>query len=173
MNLSLVNQATLMSVEKLNGVLDRDNVIMAVDVDLVEHSRQGCRFSAPRRPGDQDKAARLITKSFYDGWKHQCVERFYLVRNGPEDRSYSSSRIEDISSKSRNTLNTKGKINLQLLFKTMLLSICQHAVSQLLSVRRRKRGEFGQGLEMSVHTHLGGRISSQMQVGSPHFCHPF
>jgi hypothetical protein len=54
---ALVHQAAFVRVDVLDRVLDRENVLLALGVDLVEHRRQRRRLAAAGRPGDQHQTA--------------------------------------------------------------------------------------------------------------------
>src|SRR5262245_39135870 len=59
-DLTLIHNATLVVVKKLNRVLDRENVLAALSVDFVNHRRERCRFAGTRGPGHQHQTARLV-----------------------------------------------------------------------------------------------------------------
>jgi hypothetical protein len=51
--LTLMNDAVLVAVEKLDGILDREHVIKLLFVDLVDDGRQGRGFAGAGRSGHQ------------------------------------------------------------------------------------------------------------------------
>ena len=59
-HLALVDQAVLVRVEVLDRILDREDVVVPLGVDLVEHRRQRRRLAAAGRPGDEHEAARPL-----------------------------------------------------------------------------------------------------------------
>ena len=59
---TLVDHAVLMVMQKLDRVLDRQDMFVTVDIDLVDHRRERGRFTGTGRAGDEDQAARLFAK---------------------------------------------------------------------------------------------------------------
>ena len=59
-DLALVDDAALVLVHELDRVLDRDDVLVALAVDLVDHGRERGRLAAAGRAGDQHEAARQL-----------------------------------------------------------------------------------------------------------------
>ena len=59
-HLALVHQAVLVLVDVLDRILDREDVIVALGVDLVDHRRQRRRLAAAGRAGDEHEAARPL-----------------------------------------------------------------------------------------------------------------
>ena len=59
-DLALVDDAALVAVQELDRILDRDDVVGARPVDLVDHRRERRRLARAGRPGDEDEAARLV-----------------------------------------------------------------------------------------------------------------
>ena len=59
-DLALVHDAPLVAVEDLDRVFDRDDVLAALRVDVVEHRRERRRLPRARRAGDEYEAAVLL-----------------------------------------------------------------------------------------------------------------
>src|SRR5438034_6546945 len=57
---TLIDNAIFMIVEKLDRVLDCQNVIVSIDVDLIDHRRESGGFSRTRWTGYENKATRLF-----------------------------------------------------------------------------------------------------------------
>ena len=58
--LALVDQAVLVLVQVFDRVFDRDDVAVALGVDLVDHRRQRRRLARAGRAGDEHQAARTL-----------------------------------------------------------------------------------------------------------------
>ena len=58
-DLALVDDAALVPVHELDRILDREDVVGAVAVDLVDHRRERRRLTRAGRAGDEHEAARL------------------------------------------------------------------------------------------------------------------
>jgi hypothetical protein len=59
-DLALVDDAALVGMEDLYGVLDGDDVLPACAVDMPEHRSKRRRLADARRPGNEDQAAVLV-----------------------------------------------------------------------------------------------------------------
>src|SRR4030088_339865 len=73
---ALIDDAVLMVMEKLNRVLDSEDVFVAVFVDLVDYCCQCGRFARACGAGDQDQASGLFAKVLNHLWQTQVVKRF-------------------------------------------------------------------------------------------------
>ena len=60
-DLALVDDAALVLMEELDWILDRDDVIGADPVDLVDHRRKRRRLTRARRAGEENEASWLAT----------------------------------------------------------------------------------------------------------------
>ena len=60
MHLALVDQAALVLVDVLDRILDREDVLVPLVVDLVDHRRERRRLAAAGRTGDEHQAARPL-----------------------------------------------------------------------------------------------------------------
>ena len=58
-DLALVDDAALVAVHELDRILDREDVVGAVAVDLVDHRGERRRLARAGRAGHEDEAARL------------------------------------------------------------------------------------------------------------------
>src|SRR6266851_5615779 len=61
-NFALIDDAVFVVMEKLNRVLDSQDVFVALFVDLIDYRGQGCRFTRACGAGDQDQASGLFAK---------------------------------------------------------------------------------------------------------------
>ena len=59
-DLSLVDDACSMPVEKLDRILDRQDVLVPESIDVVEERGERRRLTGAGRAGDEDEAARLV-----------------------------------------------------------------------------------------------------------------
>ena len=55
-DLALVDQALLIVVNELDRIFDRNDVVLAVSVDVIDHRRERGRFSRSCGPGDEHEA---------------------------------------------------------------------------------------------------------------------
>ena len=78
--LTLIHHAPLVRMQILDGILDRDDVAVSVDVDLVDDRGQRGRLSASRRTREQHQAARLVREPLDHIGYAEIAEGLDLVR---------------------------------------------------------------------------------------------
>ena len=83
-DLALVDDAPLVAVHELDRVLDRDDVVAAGAVDLVDQRRERRRLARAGRAGDEDEPARQLGEEPEPGRQAEVVERLQLVRDDAE-----------------------------------------------------------------------------------------
>ena len=90
-DLALVDDAALVAVEELDRILDRDDVVGAGAVDLVDQRRERRRLTGAGRPGDEDEAARQLGEAREAVRQAELLERLQLVgdRRGTRPRGVS------------------------------------------------------------------------------------
>ena len=70
--------------EDLDWILDRDDVLVARPVDVVDHGRERRRLAGARRARDEHQAPVLIREPFHAGRHAELVEAWNLARNHAE-----------------------------------------------------------------------------------------
>src|SRR5215471_21591327 len=78
---TLVHQAALVLVHEFDGIFNGNDVVMALDVDLVKHGGQRGGFSGTRRTGNQNQPARLIAQTRDNLRQVELLEGLDLKRN--------------------------------------------------------------------------------------------
>ena len=73
-DLALVDQRAAALIDVLDGVLNRDDVVAARLIDVVDHGGQRGGFAAARGAGDQDQAARLVGQLCQNGRHGQLFQ---------------------------------------------------------------------------------------------------
>ena len=71
-------------VQKLDRVLDREDVLVPRAVDVVEQRGERRRLARAGGPGDEHQAARLVGQLVEPGREAELLERLDLVRDQPE-----------------------------------------------------------------------------------------
>ncbi len=56
--------------QDLDGILDRDDVLVHAMVDVIDHGGQSSGLAGARCPGDQHQSARLKSQLLNDRGKH-------------------------------------------------------------------------------------------------------
>src|SRR5437660_4692892 len=100
--------------EELDRILDRDDVLVTLTVDLVDHRSQRRRFSGAGRAGHQDQSARSVANLFDDRRQSELFERQDLVRDLPVDGRCRSALIEDVGAESSQTLDAERNVELEI-----------------------------------------------------------
>src|SRR5258706_69496 len=98
---ALVDHTVLMVMEEFDRVFDRQNVVMPLDIDLIDHRGESGRFTRTGRTGYEDEAAGLFAHVGDDLWQTESLECFDLVGNGTKHRSNRAFLIEEVGTKTR------------------------------------------------------------------------
>src|SRR5437870_3694885 len=109
-DLTLIYNAILMIVEEFDGVLDRQNMVVTIDIYLVNHRRESGRFTRTGGAGYEDKATRLFAHVRDDRGQTESFERFDLVGNCAKDRADRTLLVKEIGTKTRHSLQPKREI---------------------------------------------------------------
>ena len=84
-HLALVDEAALVLVDVLDRILDREDVLVPLAVDLVDHRRERRRLAAAGRTGDEHEAARPLGERREHRRQPELVEAPDLLGNQPVD----------------------------------------------------------------------------------------
>src|SRR5882762_7534239 len=104
MDFALIHEALFMIVQKFDRVFDRNHVLFALTVDLVEHGRKRGRFSRAGGTGDQHQATRFVAEGLHYDGQAEGVEALDLPGDGPENRSDSTTLLEQVAAEARQIL---------------------------------------------------------------------
>ena len=99
-NFALIHNAILVVMEEFDRVLDRQNVIVTVDIDLINHRGERGRFTGTCRTGHKYQAARLFAHVRDDRREPERVKCLDLVGNCAENRSDRSLLVKKICTES-------------------------------------------------------------------------
>ena len=83
-DLALVDDAAAVGMEDLDRILDRDDVLVACPVDVVEHRREGRRLARAGRARDEHEAAVLVREPLHARGHAELVEAGHFARNDAE-----------------------------------------------------------------------------------------
>ena len=97
---------------KLDRLLDGDDVLFLVDVDVVEQRSQGGRFPASRRTGDEDQAAIEFCISQDDLRNPELLQRKYFLGNVAEYNTGTGASLKSADAKTGQALNLVGEIDI-------------------------------------------------------------
>jgi len=167
-HLALVDQAALVRVDVLDRILDGEDVIVALQVDLVDHRGERRRLAAAGRTGDEHEAARPLGEVGQHGRQAELLEAADLFGNQPIDGADRPALVEHVAAKAREPLDAEGEVELQRLLEALLLRVGEHAVGEGLGVGRRHVGAL-ETLQVPVHAHLRRRADGDVEVGALQF----
>ena len=91
----LVDRRFLVRVVELDRVLDRDDVVVEVLVDVIDHRRQGGGLAGAGRPGDQNQPARPRAQVGQHRRRAQLLEVQQLGGNLPQHHGHVAALLED------------------------------------------------------------------------------
>jgi hypothetical protein len=98
--------------EELDRVLDREDVLLPLAVDDVEHRGQRRRLARSGRTGDEDEPARLAGELLEHGGQAELTELRDLVRNAAECGADRTTLEEAVDSESGDAGDRVGKVEL-------------------------------------------------------------
>ena len=155
-----------MSAATSRWFFDRQNVVVSVDVDLVDHRSQRGGFTGTGRSRNEHQPAGLFAHVLDDRRQAQRLERFDLVRDRAEHRTDSAFLVEKVRTETRHPLKPEREVQLEVFLESVLLCVREHRVREPLRVSRGQRPVFGQLPEVPVHAHLRGGVGGKVQVGA-------
>ncbi len=107
--------------DKLKGIFQGQDMLFTGPVDQVDHRRQGGRFSAAGRPGNQHHAL-FETGHFKHPFRQiQLLGGKNRTRDKPKNRSDAPMGIEDIAAKTCQTGDRISKIKITGFFEGLFL----------------------------------------------------
>src|SRR5215218_7429658 len=99
-DLALVNNALLVFVQELYGILHAHDVLVPGLVDLVDHGGEGGRFAATCRARNKYEPARLICKALDGLRQSKLADALYLAGDSTESRANSAPLEVDVDPES-------------------------------------------------------------------------
>src|ERR1700676_48455 len=171
MHFALIHEASLVIMEKFDGVLDRNHVLFALAVDLVEHGRERRRLSGAGRTGDQYQAARLVAQVLYDEWQTESVKTLDFPGNGTKNRCDGPTLLEKVAAEAGQIFQPERKIEFKVFLETVFLRVSEHTVGQRLGIGGGHRRHV-HGAKMAMNADPRRAVRRNMQLptaGLDHF----
>jgi hypothetical protein len=153
------------AVHELDRVLDREDVLGALAVDLVDQGRERRRLTGAGGAGDQHQPARAIGQRVERRRDAELLERLDLRGNQAEGRAKGLALPVDVHAEAREARNRVGEVDLAADLEVLLLLGGEDPVEQLLRDLGGQRRDFLQGLELAAHAHRRVRADGQVQIG--------
>jgi hypothetical protein len=164
-DLALVHDAALVPVQELDRVLDREDVLLAALVDLVDHRRQGGRLARAGGTRHQHEAARLLDEVVYRRRQPQLVDALDLGRDeaegGPDRRALHVS----VDSEAAVRGHRVREVDLPVLLQPLALVVRQDPVDQVPRVLRGERPVALERAELTADAYHRRGPDGHVQVG--------
>ena len=125
-DLALVDDRLLVAVEELDRVLDRDHVLGAGRVDVVDHRRQAGRLARAGGAGAEDQAAPLLADPLEHRRQHQLADALDARRDDAEHQAHRAALLEDVAAEAAEPGHRVGDVELELLLEALLLAGVHH-----------------------------------------------
>ena len=154
-DLALVDDAPLVAVHELDRVLDREDVVGARSVHLVDQRRERRRLAGAGRAGDEDEAARLLGELVQGRGEAELLERLDRFGNEAEGGADRAALEVDVDAEAREARDAVREVELPLDLEVLLLLAREDPVDELLRVLRRQRRELLESLNLAVHADRG------------------
>ena len=167
-DLALVDDAALVPVHELDRVLDREDVLGARAVDLVDQRGERRRLTGAGRAGDEHEAARLRRQLVQARRQAELLERLDLVRDLAEGGAERLALEEDVDAEARDAGNAVREVDLPVDLEVLLLLARQDAVEQRLGRLGVERRNAVEPLQMPANADSGRRSDRDVQVGGTH-----
>ena len=162
---ALVHQTALVLVDVLDRILDREDVLVPLGVDLVDHRRQRRRLATAGGAGDQYQAARALRELGEDRRQAQFLEAAHLLGNQTVDRRHGATLIEDVAAEAADPTDAEREVEFLALLEPLLLRVGADAVGQLLGLGGRQRRQLERH-QLAVHPHGRRGARRQVQIGA-------
>ena len=160
--LSLMNEAAYISVNVLHRVFDRDNVALAIEIDLVNQRGQGRRLTASGRSCHDDQSIAEVGKISETGRQVPVGKRPEFVSYAPNRDRHLSTLLIQIDSKSGFPQGVR-EIERSDFFVNSLLSLVDNRERH---IRNSGSPLTAQRLEGSVDSNIRGTPLGEVQVRS-------
>ena len=154
-----------MTVHELDRILNREDVVRACAIDLVDHRGESRRLAGTSRPGDEDEAARVLGEAVHDVREVQLLERLDLLRDEAEGRSDRLALVVDVDAEARDSRHRVGEVELALQLEVLLLLAREDPVEERTRVIRGERLEAFGPRNVPSHTECRRTSDRDMQVG--------
>ena len=164
-DLALVDDAALVAVHELDRVLDREDVLGALAVDLVDQGREGGRLTRAGRAGDEHEAAGPLGQLVEGRRDPELLERLDLGGDQAEGGAECLALPVDVHTEAREAGDGMREVDLAIQLEVLLLLGREDAVEQLLRDIGRQRRDLLQRLQLPAYAHDRVRAHGDVQIG--------
>src|SRR5215208_3964470 len=168
-DLALVDNALLVFVQKLYGVLNAHDVLVPGLVDLVDHRSESGRFPASCRACNKDETARFLGKVFDNLWQPEFTDALYLAGDSTESSAKGAPLEVDVDPEAGGARQRVAEVELPLVLQALALVVGEEIVDHVTR-RIGRQGRIIERLDLAADTHHGRQAGRNMQVARPHTC---
>ena len=106
-DLTLIDNTVLVVVEEFDRIFNGQNMIVAFNIDLIDHRGERGRFTRTGRASNKDQAARLFAHVRNYRRQTESVERLDLIWYRAENRADRAFLIKEIGTKARHSFKAE------------------------------------------------------------------
>src|SRR6202000_1844940 len=110
-------------VQKLDRVLDGEDVVFAAVVDLVDHRGQRCRLSGARRAGDEDQPTRQAGQLAGGGRHAPGLQGLYHAGDDAEGRADRAALQVRVDAHARGPRDRVAEVDLARVLELLTLGV--------------------------------------------------
>ncbi len=148
-------------------VFQRDDMVVAVLVDFLDHGGKGGRFAAPDRPGHKHQAVVILGEDLELLGQPEFVHGADLGVDDAENGIETLALLDDTGAEAGEARHIVTEVKALVFFQHLQLHGVEKAVDQRLRVGRCKQGRVVvEGLKGAVTAHQGRRTDAHVNVGS-------
>ena len=154
-----------MLVQELDRVLDRQDVVLALFVDHVDHRRQGRALARAGRPGDEDEAARFRGQLAQHLRHLQRVERGDVLRDQAEGGADRAALEEAVDAEAGDAGDRVGEVELFVVLEAFALVVVEDRVDDLARFLAAEHVEPLHRHDLALVAHAGRHPRRDVHVG--------
>ena len=165
-DLALVDDRAFVFVQVLDRVLERDDVVRAGAVDVVDHRRQRRALARAGGAGDEDDPALLLGQVGDHFGQAEILDRADLEGDRAADDRGRAALFEGVDAEARDARDRVGEVGLAFLFEFGLRAHLGDVVEGLLGFLAAQRLLPLQGDELAVQANRRRRGHLDVQIGA-------
>jgi hypothetical protein len=164
-DLALVDDRALVLVQELDRVLDREDVVLMLAVDHVDHRRQRRALARAGRAGDEDESARFLGQLPQHLRHAERVERRDVLRDEAEGGADRAALEEAVDAEAGDAGDRVGEVELLVVLEALALVVVEDAVDDLAGLLRGEHREALHRLDLALVTDRRRETGGQVHVG--------
>jgi hypothetical protein len=164
-DLALVDDRAFVLVQELDRVLDREDVVLVLAVDHVDHRRQGRALARAGRAGDEDEAARFGAELAQHLRHAERVERGDVLRHEAEGGADRAALEEAVDTEAGDAGDRVGEVELFAGLEAFALVVVEDAVDDLAGLLPGQHREALHRLDLALVADRRREAGGQVHIG--------